>query len=454
MTRDRGLGPLGKRLLVAFLLVVVASVGTLSAAALIGTKQGINAQELAKRQSTADSIAKSIADAYSASGRDWTTTNMAKADNIAEGAGLRFIVRDLEGATIAGWHAGNGMTLGMMGMMQSTSSGRWVVADVIVDGSGVATVSVWFPTVIDTTAQTIAWTWIGAAAAVSLLVAVLLAWFVSRRIAHPLLRISHAARRFADGDRSARTDPRDARAGWELGELARAFDSTADNVVRSENARRHIAADVAHELRTPLTVLQAGLEELRDGLVPADTEHLATLHAQARRLTRIVEDLSSLQAAETAALSLRPTDIDLSDVARAAYREAAASLATSGLHGTIHADAPAPVHADADRLHQAIANLLSNATRYCRPGDDVDVSVHVADGAAVLEVADSGPGVPDSELPHLFERLWRGSNSSGSSGSGIGLAVARELIEAQRGTITATRNARGGLTVRVMLPSA
>src|SRR5581483_7195797 len=249
---------------------------------------------------------------------------------------------------------------------------------------------------------------------------------------------------------------RDARAGaegpGELGTLARAFDSMADEVVRAEQVRRSLAADVAHELRTPLAALQAGLEEVRDGLRAPDTARLATLHDQALRLGRIVEDLADLSAAESAALSLHRADVDLAAVARTAIAGHRPQLDSAGLRLDADLATALPVHADPDRLHQAITNILANAARYCRPGDRVTIRGHQQDGHAVLTVADTGPGIPADELPHVFQRLWRGHHARAVTGSGIGLAVVRELITAHGGTATATSPAGAGTTVTVRLP--
>ncbi len=451
--RDRWLGPLGTSLFAAFVLVAIASVGTLTAAAVITTTQGVDAREQQQRTATTQAIATRLADAYRAAG-GWTNADTAVADTVAEAAGVRYVVRSGDGTVVAAHGMGMGMGLGMgLGAQQTLDSPRWTSADVQVSGAVVGTVSVGFATAIQGAAS-IAWSWIVAAALVALVVAFALAVFASRRIAVPLLRISNAAQRFASGDRTARTDPRDAAARWELGGLARAFDATAENVVRSEEARRRIAADVAHELRTPMTVLQASLEELRDGLVPADAERLTALHAQALRLGRIVEDLASLAAAETAALSLRLAPTDLADVVREAHRATLPLLDAAGVVSDVEAAQAVPVMADADRLHQAVANLLTNAARHCRRGDRVAVQVTVHEGQAECRVADTGPGIPEDEVPHVFERLWRGSASRDTEGSGIGLAVVRELVEAQRGRVAAHRNADGGMTFTIRLPLA
>ncbi len=449
----RGLGPLGKRLFAAFLAVAIVAIGTLSAASFISTRQGLNAQALSTRQATVDALVVRIENAYSAQqggtlqNIDYTAVNAA-----ADAAGVRYVVRDAGGDAVASYRIANGMGAGMMGMMGTSTSDRWLDGDITIAGTSIGTVFVWFPTALaSVNGESIAFAWIAIAAMVALLAAFLLAWLVSRGIARPLLRISSAARRFADGDRTARTDPKDARAGWELGELARAFDATADNVVRSETARRHIAADVAHELRTPLTVLQAGLEEVRDGLVPADPDHIAVLHAQAVRLGRIVEDLASLAAAETAALSLHLDTVDLAEVASTAMRDVEPLLSATGIHTSVAVES-ASVHGDADRLHQAATNLLTNCARYCRPGDVVELRVSKDDGLARLSVQDSGPGIPEADIPHVFDRLWRGTHTGDGQGSGIGLAVVRELVRAHNGKVDARRNAEGGMTFTISLP--
>jgi two-component system sensor histidine kinase BaeS len=261
--------------------------------------------------------------------------------------------------------------------------------------------------------------------------------------------MTSAAHRFAAGDRTARAA---LDAPGELGEMAGAFDRMADEVVRTEGIRRQLAADVAHEIRTPLAALQAGLEELRDGLRPADSERLGALHDQALRLGRIVQDLADLSAAESAALSLHPSEVDLSGIAAAALAGQQAQLDAAGLRVRADLATSTPVFADADRLHQAVTNLLSNAARYCRPGDQVSLSSSIEGRTAVLVVADTGPGIPADELPHVFDRLWRGQRARAVAGSGIGLAVVRELIAAHGGTVTARSPAGGGATITVRLP--
>ena len=299
------------------------------------------------------------------------------------------------------------------------------------------------------TARDVAWQWVLLAAATALIVAVAVSVLVSRRLSRPILAVAGAAQAFARGDRAARSP---AGGPGELGELVHAVNSMADTVVQAEQNRRRIAADVAHELRTPLAALQAGLEELRDGLDDPSPRRLAALHDQALRLGRVVDDLAHLSAAEAAAAGLRLTDTDLAQIAAGAVDGQESALRAAGLTVRVEFDQPVPVRADADRLHQAVTNLLANAVRYCRSGDAVRVRAFADGNTAAVEVADTGPGIDPADLPHVFERLWRGTSSTGVAGSGIGLAVVRELVTAHAGTVHAESAPGHGATFTSRLP--
>jgi two-component system, OmpR family, sensor histidine kinase BaeS len=444
----RGLGPLGTRLLVAFVIVALSSVVVLVVAALVGTSRGLAAGQDERRQAGASAAASAAALAYTTAG-GWAGADLAAADAAAAAAGARLLVRDATGAVVSapdGMGAGMGLGLGPGGMNRADV----VVAPVVVDGVTVGTVYLGFGTGSVAAEQQVAWTWILLAAVAALATAVAVAWLVTRRLSRPLVRLAAVARAFAAGDRAARADEEDLAAPGELGELARAFDLAAEDVERSETSRGRMAADLAHELRTPLTALQAGLEELRDGYVAADPERLAALHTQSERLSRIVDDLAALSAAETAALSLHRAPLDLGDLVAEAVVAAAASTSAAGLEVRQALDRGVVVDGDEDRLHQVVGNLLANAARYCRAGDTVTVTVTTADGGAVLRVADSGPGIPAEDLTYVFDRLWRGR--ADTEGSGIGLAVVRELVEAHGGRVGVESDGRSGSAFTVSLP--
>jgi two-component system sensor histidine kinase BaeS len=426
-------GALRRRLLAAFVLVALTSVVVMTVLALVGASRGVASEQSAAREAAASAAASAAGRAYADAG-GWEGADLAAAEEIASAAGARLVVRPS-----AGGHGG--------------PQGEGVVtADVVVAGSTVGSARLVFGGDSAQAALRVAGTWILVAAAVAVVVAAGVAWFVSRSIALPLQRVAAMARAFAGGDTQVRPSPRDLAAVGEIGDVARAFAETADELVRADDARRRMAADVAHELRTPLAVLQAELEELSDGYAEPSRERLAALHQQSLRLGRVVDDLAQLSAAEAAARSLRRERVELGELARAAVEGARGSFAAAGISAAVEAEPRTVVLADADRLHQVVGNLLANTLRYCRSGDSVTCSVARAGGEAVLIVADTGPGIAEDDLPHIFERLWRGSADVDPAGSGIGLAVVQELVRAHGGTVTARSPGRAGTAIEVRLP--
>ncbi|MFJ9539722.1 ATP-binding protein [Streptomyces sp. NPDC101225] len=457
--RSGGLGPLGRRLFAAFAVVALASVALLTAAALAGAGAGLSSAHQADRQRAASRVAAAAAGAYRAAD-GWSSADLTAARSLAAGAGAELTVRNADGEAIAGGSASGSGPEGDHGMPgaghgqhgRMTGTGPGANAPVVVGADTVGSVHLVFPAGSGAAGLSVAWGWVAAAAAGALMLALAVSWFVTRRLTAPVVRVAATARALAAGDRTARAR---IDAPGELGDLTRAFDAMADDVGRAERARHRLAADVAHELRTPLASLQAGLEELRDGYAEPSAERLAGLHDQALRLGRVVGDLGELADAESARLSLHLTEVDLSVLTAAAVAERGAELRTAGLTvHTVPGPAPLPVRADADRLHQALGNLLSNTARHCRPGDTVTVTTLATESEALVEVTDTGPGIPSDELPHVFDRLWRGARARAGGGSGIGLAVVRELITAHGGTVTAASGPSGGTRMTLRLPRA
>jgi two-component system sensor histidine kinase BaeS len=290
--------------------------------------------------------------------------------------------------------------------------------------------------------------WGGALAA---LLAAAIGVVVARRITRPLRRLTGAARSLAAGDRSARGGA--ASEPGELGELGRAFDSMAETIEREDRLRRAFAADVAHELRTPLAIVQGELEALVDGVERPTPERLGSLHEETLRLARIVEDVETLAAAEGARFRLERQRIDLAEVASDAVAHLHAQADGAGLDLAAELESVS-VEADRARLEQVARNLLGNALKFTPAGGSVIVSVTAASGDACLIVEDTGPGITDDELPHLFERFWRGRSGRNTAGSGVGLAVAAELVRAHGGHIDAARRLGGGARFTVTLPRA
>lgn len=442
----KGLGQLGKRLLLAFVLVAVSSVLVLAGAALIGVDRGVHAAQQADREQLALAVATAAADAYQQAG-GWDGAELSRSLALGNAASARLSIVDTDGTVLAGSGSGN-PTRGNAGQADSSGQGA-ATADVIVDGTRVGTVRVNLGGNSGTRILDVAWMWIVVAALVALTVAVAASWFVTRRLVRPIRSMTEAARSFGAGNRMVRTA---GDAPGELGDLAHAFNDMADAVVRSDTERRNLTADVAHELRTPLAALQAGLEELRDGLIEPTPAGLAGLHDQSLRLGRVVADLAELSAVETAALSLNVAPVDLAALAADELSRAEPQLRAAGLATELENVGPVWVRADADRLHQAVGNLLANTARYCQKGDKVTLKALTDGGDAVLTVADTGPGIPAEELPHIFDRLWRGSAAEHIAGSGIGLALVREIVTSHGGTVRAVSAPGEGTAISLRLP--
>jgi two-component system, OmpR family, sensor histidine kinase BaeS len=285
------------------------------------------------------------------------------------------------------------------------------------------------------------------AAALALAVALALGALVALRTTRPLLELADVTRRYGAGERSARAP---ARGRDEVAALARVFNDTADRLQREEEARRRLTADVAHELRTPLTVLRSELEAMEDGLMEADP---AALLGQVELLTRLVGDLRLLSQAEGGELRLEHVEVDLDDEARAAVRSFAARAAEAGVRLEVHAD-PVRVRGDPDRLRQVVNALLDNALRH-GARSRIEIALRRQGSDAVLEVADDGPGIPEEQLPLVFDRFYRGDAARGreTGGSGLGLAIVAAIVGLHGGRAAAERVAAGGARLRVTLPA-
>ena len=292
---------------------------------------------------------------------------------------------------------------------------------------------------------------IAGAAGLAAVLALLTGLAVAGRITRPVGKLIAATRAMGRGDRTARVGP--IPAPGELRELATAFDQMADTLDRQELLRRALVADVAHELRTPIAVLQAGHEALLDGVAEPTPGELASLRDEVLRLARMVGDLQTLAAAEAAALQLALQRCDLAEVGATAADSLAGQFETTGV--TLERQlAPAEVLADPGRLHQVITNLLTNALKFTPAGGRVTLSTRPAGGNRVLQVTDTGVGIPAGELPHIFERFWRGQRATHVSGSGIGLSVAAELARAHGGRLAVSSEPGHGTQMTLTLPAA
>lgn len=297
---------------------------------------------------------------------------------------------------------------------------------------------------------------LAAAAAAALSAALVVSWFLTRRITRPVQRMTDAAERVAAGDYDTVVPP--AGIGSEFDRLDASFNTMARELARTETRRRELLADLAHELRTPVATLDGFLEGLQDGVVPASEETWETMRDQTTRLRRLVSDVGTVSLAEERRLHVSDDPVDITAFAREVVRGWRPGYAEKGVRlSLVCDDAPALVTGDPDRLREIIDNLLSNALRHTAPAGHVEVSVTSTPSTVRIHVRDNGVGIDAADLPHVFERFYRADPARGhdNTGSGLGLAIARALVRAHDGTIEAASAGLGqGTLVTLTLPVA
>jgi len=290
--------------------------------------------------------------------------------------------------------------------------------------------------------------WISAPAAVFLALAMV--QFLSRGLTSPLREMADAAAAMAHGNYERRviTTSRD-----EVGELARAFNAMAAELAEVDRVRRDLVANVSHELRTPISALRAVLENLVDGVESPDPETLRTMLSQVERLGRLVTQLLDLSRLESGAVPLQRRAFDVAGVLEQVAGES--RLHADGVDVRVHVE-PARLEADGDpeRVHQVVANLVENALRYSPPGGTVDVSASQRNGGVCIEVADEGPGIAAGDATRIFERFSRldAARSSDNGGAGLGLAIARWIVDLHGGQIWPEPREPHGCRMIVTLP--
>ena len=440
-----GLGPLGTRLAGAFVavaLVALALFAALTLAAEGSSFAALRKSQLDETSSAALSVARS---AYQAS-HGWAGADLAPLEALADLSGARIALDDPAGVVLFHSGAVPGGT-GARTETRAVVSGGRVVGEVRLDfpDQGLSPAEQRLRSALARSAAL--------AGGLGVLTALVVSVVVTRRLVRPLRRLSAAARAVGAGDRSVRLAADGGGGPGELGELGAAFDAMSVAIEHQEQLRKAMVADVAHELRTPLAVLRGETEALVDGVREAGPEALTSLHDEVLRLGRMVDDLQSLASADAAGLSLVRRPVDL---ARVAARSADAldgrfSDADVSLGREL---SPVAVLADPERLAQVVTNLLANAVKFTPAGGAVRLVVGAERGRARLEVADTGPGVPPDERDKVFDRFFRGSAGRGSGGSGIGLAVVKQLVEAHGGEVRLESPAGGGALFVVVLPVA
>ena len=275
-----------------------------------------------------------------------------------------------------------------------------------------------------------------------------------RQITSPLRTLSQAAGAIAAGDLSRRVP---VNSDDEIGRVAQSFNYMVESLAAAEAQRRNMIADIAHELRTPLTLVQGNLEALMDGVYDLTPDNIALVHRHSLVLSRLVVDLRDLALAEAGQLRLERLPMALTDVINQVSDGLEAQAREKGVTLAVEAPEALPsVGADEQRIAQVLFNLMSNALRHTPDGGSITTTAELRDECVVVSVRDTGAGIASEDLPHVFERLYRAdrSRARATGGSGLGLTIARQIVEAHGGQIWAWSWLGAGSTFSFSLPLA
>ena len=327
---------------------------------------------------------------------------------------------------------------------------------------GMTIVALLLTRLVEGNAGTAVIVWIsGCGVAIALpVLAAALAYRTFRRVANPLAAVMNAADAVAEGDLSVRIPDFSGRN--EFTRLAHSFNHMTAELERADQQRRNLTADVAHELRTPLHIIQGNLEGVLDGVYEPTAEHIAATLDETRLLARLVEDLHTLSLADAGQLPLKLELVDVADLLADVATSFSGQAEALGVEIEVETAVLPPrthIQGDAGRLDQVLSNLVVNALRHT-PGDGrISLSAKLVDDgvqhAVQIQVTDTGEGIPEADLPFVFERFWRGDRArthSGGAGGGLGLAIVKQMVVAHNGRITLTSTPNQATTFTLTFP--
>jgi signal transduction histidine kinase len=272
-----------------------------------------------------------------------------------------------------------------------------------------------------------------------------------RRVSVPLDNLLEASSKVAEGDFSARVEEK---GPPEVRALTRGFNTMAERLQVDDQQRRKMLADVSHELRTPITVIQGNVEGILDGLYPADEARLKSIIEETQILSRLVDDLRTMALAESGSLQLRHEPTDLAPLTREVVAGFEAQAKDKAIKIELALEDVEGMNVDPLRIREVLTNLLSNALRYTPRGGVIKAGLVETDSglerSALLFIQDNGPGINYADLPHVFDRFYK---SSDSGGMGLGLSIAKYLVEAHGGKIWAESEVGKGTKISFTLPS-
>jgi two-component system sensor histidine kinase BaeS len=291
--------------------------------------------------------------------------------------------------------------------------------------------------------------WVGS---IAILLVLLMAIWQSRNIIRPLHQMAEASRKLAKGDYSQRVQ---VNRNDELGDMASAFNQMASDLSHQSQLRQQMMADVAHELRTPLSVLRIDLESMEDGLMEVNTENVRTLQSEVSYLTNLVEDLRMLSLADAGDLKIEKTQVEVNSLVREMVERHQNSAREQKIQlSSKYPDQEIFVYGDPLRLSQVLVNIISNAIKHTPPGFEISTQVSLSDNNAVVSVTNFGSWIPKEDLERVFDRFYRldQSRNRDHGGSGLGLSIARSLMQAHGGRIWAESVEAKSTTFYISLP--
>jgi signal transduction histidine kinase len=290
--------------------------------------------------------------------------------------------------------------------------------------------------------------WIAAFGGV--LIAILLGFIITRSLTRPIRELTHAAHKMAQGKLEQEIP---IRSQDELGELTQAFNQMSVELTKANQARKQMTADVAHDLRNPLTVISGYLESLQDGKLKSTPERFATMHMEVQHLQHLVEDLRLLSLADSGELRLHLEPTPPADLLKRVASAYCHQAEIQKIELTVELDVNLPeINIDIERMEQVIGNLISNAMRYTPEGGQIHLSAKQVERNLILGVTDTGIGISPDILPHIFERSYRGDSSRSGTESGLGLAIAKSIVELQGGNIKAEIRTEQGSQFLIAIP--
>jgi signal transduction histidine kinase len=291
-------------------------------------------------------------------------------------------------------------------------------------------------------------------------IALLLGALLARTISRPVQALTEATQEIAQGKLGLQVE---VSTDDELGELAGSFNRMSADLARANELRRQMTADIAHDLRTPLSVILGYTEALAEGKLPGTEESFSVMHKEAQRLQRLIDDLRTLSLADSGELTLTRQWISPAEILRRAAAAHRARAQDQDIEIRVEVEPNLPnLHVDPDRMAQVLDNLLTNALRYTPAGGRITLAAEAGPSvqeiggnqAVVLHVRDTGGGIPPEDMPHIFDRFFRGDLARHEEGeSGLGLAIARSLLQAQGGTISVASTPGSGTTFTLTLPA-